>query len=287
MAKKDGRFRKTPRVFDKSIPPKANLIGEKFGKLIVSDWAGKWIKKPGFSNRAEDRNYWICLCECGDAEHNPVVVPTRSLTHGNTSSCGCRKRKHLMSDTRVYGIWSHMVGRCTNPKDNAYSRYGGRGLTVCDLWRNSFEDFYADMGDPPTEKHSLDRVNNDLGYDPSNCRWATSKQQNRNKRNNHWIEWRGETKTFAEWSEDPRLTGKEITQGRLSGRISYGWDIEKAMTTPGMPKKLITYQGESRSMMEWSRRLGATKQNNIVSKRLRCGWTLEEALSIPLGEKPI
>jgi hypothetical protein len=286
MTKRDGRFREAPRVFDKSSPPKISLVGEKFGKLTITEWAGKWNTVCDPNKRGQCENFWVCFCECGDAEHNPVIAMTRWLTKGNTSSCGCNRRKHLMTNTRLYHVWSSMIARCTNPKNRSYSEYGGRGIAVCDLWRHSFKDFSADMGDPPTARHTLDRTDNDLGYDPSNCRWATSKQQNRNRRSNHWVEWRGENKTLAEWGEDPRLIALGITQAYLCERIRKGWDVERAMTEQIVAGKPITYQGETLTMMQWSKRLGAKEGNNIISKRLRYGWTVEQAISTPPGEKP-
>lgn len=280
MTKKDGRFRETPRVFDYSGCPTVNLIGQRFGKLTVAEWAGKANLCVATISMCD---FWLCLCDCG----NTTVAASRWIKCGNTSSCGCNQVKHKMTGTRIWTVWRGMNGRCSNPKYKDYQNYGGRGISVCDRWKESFSNFYADMGDPPTKSHTLDRINNDLGYSPENCRWATSKQQNRNRRSNRWIEWNGEVKTMAEWGEDPRLTEIGINQAYLGNRIRDGWSIDSAMTTPIFLGKAITFQGETLSMIEWSRRVGAAEGSNIVSKRLRCGWTVEQAILTPPGEKPI
>lgn len=187
-----------------------------------------------------------------------------------------------MSKTRLFQRWNNMIRRCHDPQNNAYHNYGGRGITVCDRWRENFANFYADMGDPPTEKHSLERINNDLGYSPENCRWATPREQSRNTRTNHFLMWNGETKTIVDWSEDSRIAALGIDNLLIANRLKLGWNVEESLTTPPTIGKLITFQGETLSMMDWSRRLGATA--NVVSKRLRDGWTVEQAITIPLNE---
>ncbi|HEY9737554.1 MAG TPA: hypothetical protein V6D06_14770 [Trichocoleus sp.] len=120
-----------------------------------------------------------------------------------------------------------MKSRCHNPNNAAYDRYGGRGIVVCDRWRESFENFYADMGPRPSEQHSIDRINNDGNYEPGNCRWATDKQQSRNTRRNRLLTYNGETLFLDEWAE--RLS---ISKHTLQTRLWRGWSVEEAFETP-------------------------------------------------------
>lgn len=158
---------------------KLDLLGKVFGRLqVVSHLPSK--KTDGGNSVTQ----WQCKCDCGQF----VSVSTTHLTKGHTQSCGCRaidvqrtvNVTHSMSGTRTYRSWRAMINRCTNTKLAAYGRYGGRGITVTERWL-SFENFHQDMGDRPEGK-TLDRINNDGNYEPKNCRWATIKEQNSNKR---------------------------------------------------------------------------------------------------------
>lgn len=131
--------------------------------------------------KVNDRVKWNCICDCG----NFKIVSGCKLKSGNTKSCGCLQREsritHGRSSTKLYKSWSVMINRCINPNCPSYPDYGGRGITVCDRWKYSFENFLEDMGERP-EGMSLDRKDNDGNYEPSNCRWATGTQQEFNKR---------------------------------------------------------------------------------------------------------
>ena len=173
-----------------------------------------------------------CRCECG----NEKIVPRSNLLTGNTKSCGCLKLRanrlpyRGASRLREYQIWKLMRLRCENASDKAFDRYGGRGIKVCERWRNSFSDFLADMGRRPSPQHTLDRINNDGDYEPSNCRWATWGQQQNNKRSNRIIAYKGETRTLTEWAA---LLNMPVTT--LLNRIErLGWPIERAFTRPRM-----------------------------------------------------
>ena len=156
---------------------KKDLTGSKFDRLQVIEEGPK----------ASDRHAtWICKCDCG----NITTVKSSYLLQGITRSCGCynieqiklANTTHGKSNTSEYEIWCGMKKRCYNPNYKEFRYYGGRGITICDSWKNSFEAFYQDMDRRPSSKHSIDRVNNDGNYEPSNCRWATIKEQNNNKR---------------------------------------------------------------------------------------------------------
>lgn len=129
--------------------------------------------------------------------------------------------------SKVYNSWHSMRKRCLQPKNKNFSTYGGRGILICKRWMN-FENFLADMGYPPSGRHSLDRIDNTKGYFPRNCRWITQREQCRNKRNNRTILYLGRKMTLVEWEEKMKLR-----QGTLSQRLNaLGWSAEKALTTP-------------------------------------------------------
>lgn len=189
------------------------------------------------------KTMWRCRCECGTVRD----VVGKSLTRGISKSCGCygrevasattikRCKTHGMSRTRAFSIWSGMLGRCLNVTNENYPQYGGRGIKVCDRWAKSFAAFFEDMGPPPC-KHTIDRIDNDGHYEPSNCRWATSTEQNRNRNSyNRVIEHAGRSATVAEWVEITGLTYTAIWQ-----RLGRGWPIEKVLTTPRRLRKRRT-----------------------------------------------
>jgi hypothetical protein len=148
--------------------------GDKYGKLTV-------IKELARGTDARKRRWIYCACECGNRWSGRLD----NVRSGNTISCGCAeenaKTKHGGARTPEYRIWAAMLARCNNPNDRGYKNYGGRGIRVCKRWHN-FSMFIKDVGLRPTPQHELDRVRNDRGYMPSNCQWATCKENNRNKR---------------------------------------------------------------------------------------------------------
>lgn len=193
--------------------------GEKVGRLTV-------VRFAGWGNDRVAR--WECECECGRI----TIVRQSTLFRAKptTNSCGVCVRKgrptHGMSGTPHYNVWQMMLRRCEDPKSKSYERYGARGITVCEQW-HSFENFYADMGPRPSDKHTLDRRENSEGYCKGNCRWSTIHEQNRNKRNNLFYEYLGKKKVLADWAAE-----YGINKLSLYYRIKRGWPIEKAITTP-------------------------------------------------------
>lgn len=159
---------------------KLDLIGKKFGRLTVTEEA------PPIMDRTRKRRAYVCTCDCGAVK----TLRAGSLRSGLTTSCGCFRResfrrvitKHgLRANKPEYNAWMAMRSRCLCPTNDAFESYGGRGISVCERW-DKFENFLADMGKRPSSKLSLDRINNDLGYGPHNCRWADRLTQNNNRR---------------------------------------------------------------------------------------------------------
>lgn len=178
---------------------------------------------------------WLCECECGTLK----TVRGNSLRAGTTQSCGCSHKekgkkchyKHGMCNSKTYRAWASMKRRCYRQDDHHYGCYGGRGIKVCERWLNSFENFVCDMGECP-EGFSLDRIDVNGDYEPSNCRWTDIYTQSNNKRNNVYLEYKGERKTISVWAKELR-----INRNTLYSRIhQYKWDIEKAFSVQGGSK---------------------------------------------------
>lgn len=197
--------------------PRMILIGRRSGRLTVIGYSSK---------RTGGNIHWKCRCLCG----NTVDVAYNNIKLKIARSCGClrrevtarRNRTHGRSRTRTYHIWVGMKQRCTNPDDASYIHYGRRGIHICRRWMR-FENFRSDMGEAPP-KLSLDRVNNDKGYAPSNCRWATAAVQRRNSRRVVMIRHRGLTLCVADWAD--RL---KVSRWKLYGRLRSGWTPQDAL----------------------------------------------------------
>lgn len=198
-----------------------DLRGRRFGRLTAVEYAGH--------SQGSRVSLWRCVCDCGGSTTSSAY----NLKIGNSGSCGCRRKEtlagyatHGASKTAEYRSWLAMKKRCGNPMDKHYADYGGRGVAVCERWRQSFENFLADMGTKPSPAHTLDRIDNDGNYEPGNCRWATIHEQASNRRNNRIIEFENEKATIQEWS---RRLG--ITISTLDYRLR-AWPMRLAMTLP-------------------------------------------------------
>ena len=173
---------------------KQNLLGQRFGRLVVIDEA---------PNSANSSTLWCCKCDCG----NEMITRAANLKSGHVKSCGCFRREviakrstsHGGSNSRIYGIWRKMIARCENQKNENYRRYGARGVRVCAEWHDftNFRDWAEKAG--YTDMLSIDRIDVNGDYEPSNCRWADAKTQSNNRRSNNLITIGIETRTFAEW----------------------------------------------------------------------------------------
>lgn len=204
-----------------------DITGQVFGRLIVLEYTNQ---------RKGKVIIWKCKCACGQV----LLVNGQSMKSGNTKSCGCldresrskagmARRTHRKSRTSEHRVWTAMRSRCMNKSHESWASYGGRGITVCDRWFH-FENFLADMG-PRPRGTSLDRINNEGGYSPDNCRWATRREQQRNQRGNKLLTFQGETLCLIEWEE---RTG--ISSLAISTRIKRGWSIEDALTVSSTPR---------------------------------------------------
>lgn len=166
------------------MPRVRDLEGQRRGMLTI----GKRVASP------QAHAVWACVCDCGN--HTTVLSNNLRKQH----SCGCTSlggRTHNMSETPTYSVWAKMKQRCGNPKDTNYANYGGRGIRVCRRWLK-FENFLADMKVRPSDGHSIERRDNDRGYEPDNCYWLPTNKQSLNRRNNVYVEMDGETVTSAE-----------------------------------------------------------------------------------------
>jgi hypothetical protein len=205
--------------------PDSKIVGKRFGRLVGVRFDGVRDKKRHF----------IFRCDCGVEKSIKIAL----IMAGSTRSCGCLRAESMANRktslkhgeaakrTPEYRSWRAMRTRCENPNHHAYSKYGGRGIKVCERWKD-YPNFLADMGRRPTLDHSLDRIDPDGNYEPNNCRWATSKQQINNRREefHHHIEWQGERLTLSEAAD---RVG--ISNALMRWRIE-NWTVEKAMTQP-------------------------------------------------------
>lgn len=193
-----------------------DITGQKFNKLTAIEYRGNCK--------------WLFRCECG----SEAVINGSRVRQGLTKSCGCslignkHNLKHGHHGTSIFNIHKNMRYRCYNPNNTMYANYGGRGIKVCDRWlgEHGFENFLADMGERPGKEYSLDRIDVNGDYCPENCRWATQKEQQNNRRSNRNLTHNGQTHTIEEWSE---LT--KIHPSTIWHRLNDGWTVERALTT--------------------------------------------------------
>lgn len=208
------------------MPPLKDLTGQRFGRLTVIRRGENKCGHPA----------WICQCDCGNVTH----ILGDSLRNGNTKSCGCFRKEvtselhttHHMSVRgrrhRLYTIWSQMKNRCYNSNTDTYKHYGGRGISMCDEWKNDYMSFYTwAITNGYRDDLTIDRIDNDGNYCPENCRWADAVTQQNNTRHNRKLTLNGKTQTIAEWIRE-----LHIKYGVLEHRVHRGWSDERILTTP-------------------------------------------------------
>lgn len=201
---------------------------------MIGQRVGRWTVVAG-PERHGARETFLCRCDCGTER----MVKAWNLRKAITQSCGClkaevtRERSTTHGDARVgrlateYNIRRTMIARCHRPAARSFSKYGGRGITVCERWRESYAAFLADMGRRPSPRHSLERLDNDGPYAPGNVVWATAAAQARNRRSTPLYEMDGERLCIKDWAARYGMTGKQ-----LRPRLARGWDLRRALTTP-------------------------------------------------------
>lgn len=202
-----------------------NWIGERYGRLTVRK----------FHSRRGHKKLFVCVCDCGTER----VVYDSNLRSGHTTSCGCRHdeqrrlthRTHGLAKTAEHDIWVNIKQRCSNPSNPAFNRYGGRGITICAEWRDDFAAFLAYVGPRPSPDMSIDRIDNERGYEPGNVRWATASEQVKNRR------------PLPRWAKTYELDGRQwtiqevakergIPPVRIYNRLAKGWTFADAVNTP-------------------------------------------------------
>lgn len=254
-----------------------NFIGKQFGDLIVVG--------PG------EKNGWLFKCICGK---EISCVPNRVIS-GHIKSCGCRKKRktttHGVARSEYYHGWWSMMQRCYNPEHHNYSRYGGRGIDVCKDWHDPavFCSWATSVNGEARNGLSLDRIDNDKGYSPENCRWATAAEQSDNRRNTVMVDFHGERVSLAKLSRE-----KGMNPTVVSCRVfQLGWDIETALNTPvfftvknsykvqnkthsANHNRIVDINGEKRSITQWCEYYGTSR--NAAYKRIARGWNPVDAV---------
>lgn len=259
--------------------PTSNLSGRRYGKLVAV--------KPT-SKRKGTLVVWECKCDCGATAY----VPSAYLTSGNTKSCGCYKsecskarlKTHGDTKTRLWIEWVNMKQRCLNPKSSSYERYGAKGVSVCEEWKNSYTAFKSwTMSNGYADDLTIDRIDGTKGYSPENCRWVTKTQQANNRKTNKIVTYGDFTGTLSELCKKLSLSYPLVSE-----RLRFGWSVEEAIELPpnsSVKKKqrLVTVFGRTMCLADWSRETGI--HFNVLRERLQAGWDAERALTEKVKKK--
>lgn len=264
-----------------------DLVGKKFNRLLVVEY---------HHTSSYGTKYYRCKCDCG----NTTISCGYMVANGRIKSCGCLRKEsltklittHNLSKERLYNVWAKIKARCYNKNSHQYNNYGGRGIKMCNEWKNSFLSFYnwsMENGynkNAPKGKCTIDRIDNNLDYEPFNCRWVDMKTQGNNRRTNKYAEYGGEVKTITEWAEHFGYNTAEFL--RVYNKFNKIEDVLSYFEARGNSKryninscKIIEYKGEQKPIKLWA------KEFNVPYKLLfqrmnRLGWSLEKSLSTPI-----
>lgn len=249
------------------------MLRQRFNRLVVSEEVKS--DKPG--------RWWLCQCDCG----NTKVASTSKLRGGEIKSCGCllkerqstwgdRIRKHGLTSTTEYIVWNNMKQRCYNTNLPIYPHYGGRGISVCERWLESFDNFLNDMGSRPGSEYSIGRIDNDGDYCPENCRWENLDQQKKNKRWTQYVTYKREEVKLIDLCEQ-----MGVKRGIVYGRLKNGWSLEEALNTPlrDNTSSIIEIDGVSKPINEHLKDFGVKK--GTYDYRIKKGWSPEKAIKTP------
>lgn len=249
-----------------------NLIGKRFGKLTVI------AKGEPINQHGTNLSTWICQCDCGVIK----TIRQHNLLAGGSKSCGCGQmggkyhihNLHNSSKTRLYGIWQGIKQRCFNPKNKNYHNYGGRGITICEQWKDNFVCFQQwALSSGYEDNLTIDRIEVNGNYEPNNCRWLTRGEQQNNKRDTHRFNINGEILTIRDVSERYNIDLELIRH-----RISAGYTIEEILANETKNKpSIVTYKGETHHIKEWSKIIGISE--STIYSRIYRGLPVEKVLA--------
>lgn len=232
-----------------------DLSGFKVGLLTV-------IKRSGFGMIGDEKRImWLCKCECGNRKR----IFGCYLLKKYSKSCGCHIEHKGNKKISGYTTWKSIMTRCYNTRNHKYPIYGGRGIKMCDRWLTSFKYFIQDMGEKPSSSHTIERIDNDGNYEPSNCKWALPPEQARNKRNNHWIEYDGKRMIISDWATFFKINISsliEMMNKKTFKELYIYYTIEKS-------RKLIEYDGISKTVTEWANVFGVNR--STLAERIKNG----------------
>lgn len=250
-----------------------NIIakGQQCGKLTA-------IKEINKKRKNSNRSDWLVICKCSCGKITEVT--TYNFNHKICVSCGCSKtnkpskcRKYKL----LYQVWSEMKRRCNNKKSISFINYGARGISVCSEWENDFNKFLCwSLTNGYNIGLSIDRIENNGNYEPTNCKWSTCTEQSNNTRQNRHLQFHGKVKTLTEWAKELKMSEKLISE-RLH---VYGWSVYKTFTTKEDTRfNMISFNGEEKPLTVWAKEIGIS--HSCLIKRMKMGWDLEKILSIP------